>query len=77
MQGGADAQLSLMASTPDEGFELALALARRGVASTQPDRDVLQALRPGCATDADALIAASHVVAVYFRTVAEANGFWR
>lgn len=70
-------QLSLITDTPDEGFELALVLARRGVTSTQPDREVLQSLRPEYSTDADALIASSHVVAVHFRTIAEANDFWR
>jgi hypothetical protein len=34
-------------------------------------------LRSVYETDADALIAASHVVAVNFATVAAANGYWR
>lgn len=34
-------------------------------------------LRPGCATDADSLTMAGHVVAVEFATVAAANNYWR
>lgn len=71
------AQLSLLTATPEEGFAVALRLSRMGVTETQPDREVLHALRPGYAHDAEALIAASHVVAVHFQTVAAANGYWR
>jgi|SRR5690606_731951 len=70
-------QLSLITATPDEGFALALTLSRRGVTSTQTDRDVLHSLRPEYANDAEALIAASHVVAVHFQTIAAANDYWR
>lgn len=69
--------LSLITETPDEGFALAVTLSRRGVTTTQPDREVLHALRPEYASDAGALIASSHVIAVYFQTIAEANDFWR
>jgi hypothetical protein len=70
-------QLDLRTATPEEGFALALRLSRMGVTSTQPDREVLHALRPDYAHDAEALIAASHVVAVHFQTVAAANDYWR
>jgi hypothetical protein len=70
-------QLSLLTETPEEGFALALRLSRMGVTQTQTDRDVLQALRPGYAHNAEALIAVSHVVAVHFQTVAAANDYWR
>lgn len=43
----------------------------------QPDGEVRQMLRPGCATDADSLTMAGHVVAVEFATVAAANNYWR
>lgn len=69
--------LSLVTPTPDEGFALAVTLSRRGVTTTQPDREVLHELRPEYASDADALIASSHVIAVYFQTIAEANNYWR
>jgi hypothetical protein len=71
------AALSLITPTPEEGFALALRLSRLGVTETQPDREVLHQLRPGYAIDAESLIAASHVVAVHFQTVAAANDYWR
>lgn len=78
--GAAEAQqseLSLITSTPQEGFDLAVRLARMGVATTQPDREVLFQQRPEYAADAASLIAASHVVAVHFQTIAAANDYWR
>ena len=68
---------SLITETPQEGFELAITLSRRGVKYTQPDAAVLKDLRPEYANSADGLTAASHVVAVNFQTVAAANGYWR
>lgn len=74
----ADAWLTtLITETPQDGFELAIVLSRRGVKYTQPDVDTLKALRPDYANSADALMAASHVVAVNFQTIAAANGYWR
>ena len=77
---GADAAedgLSLMTDTPSEGFDLAVALARRAVVATQPNKDVLFDQRPEYSEDAEDLIAASHVVAVHFQTIAAANDYWR
>lgn len=71
------AELSLITDTPEEGMQVAIRLARLGVTETQPDREVLHSLRPGYASDADALIASSHVIAVHFQTVAAANDYWR
>ena len=68
---------TLITDTPQAGFELAITLSRRGVKYTQPDTDVLKSLRPEYANSADALTAASHVIAVNFQTVAAANGYWR
>ncbi len=68
---------SLITDTPQEGFELAITLSRRGVKYTQPDGEVLHKLRPVYANDADSLTAASQVVAINFQTVAAANGYWR
>ncbi|MFP5451041.1 MAG: hexameric tyrosine-coordinated heme protein [Thermoleophilia bacterium] len=68
---------TLITDSPQEGFELAITLSRRGVKYTQPDPEVLHKLRPEYATDADALTAASHVIAINFQTVAAANGYWR
>lgn len=68
---------SLKTDTPQEGFELAITLARRGVKYTQPDAEVLHRLRPEYATNADSLTMASQVVAIHFQTVAKANDYWR
>lgn len=68
---------TLITATPQEGFELAILLSRRGVKYTQPDAGVLKALRPEYANSADSLTAASHVIAVNFQTIAAANGYWR
>ena len=68
---------TLITATPQEGFELAITLSRRGVKYTQPDTAVLKELRPTYATDADSLTAASQVVAINFQTIAAANNYWR
>ncbi|EHS3657058.1 peroxidase [Escherichia coli] len=47
---------SLKTTTPQEGFELAVMLSRRGVKTTQPDTDVLKKLRPEYASSAESLI---------------------
>ncbi|HMV70558.1 MAG TPA: hexameric tyrosine-coordinated heme protein [Pseudomonadales bacterium] len=68
---------TLLTDTPQQGFELAITLSRRGVKYTQPDAEVLHKLRPVYANDADALTAASQVIATNFQTVAAANDYWR
>jgi len=70
-------ELSLITETPEEGFAVAVQLARKGVTTTQPNKDVLFMLRDVYSKDPDALIAASHVVAVHYQTVAAANNYWR
>lgn len=73
----AAAPLSLITATPEEGFQLAVKLARMGVKTTQPDKEVLFMLREVYSRDADALIACSQVIAIHFQTVAAANNYWR
>ena len=67
---------SLKTDTPQEGFELAITLARKGVAYTQPSAEVRDSLRSSYSTNADSLTAASQVVAIHFQTVAAANNYW-
>ena len=67
---------SLITVDPEAGFALAIKLARLAVKAAQPDIEVLRRLRPAYANDAASLIAASHVVAVHFQTIARANGWW-
>ena len=68
---------SLITKTPQEGFELAITLSRRGVKYTQPDMDTLKKLRPEYADSADGLTAASQVIAINFQTISAANNYWR
>ena len=68
---------SMMTATPQEGFALAITLSRRGVKYTQPDMETLKALRPEYSHSADALTAASQVIAINFQTVAAAKKYWR
>ena len=66
---------SLKTDTPQEGFELAITLARKGVAYTQPSAEVRDSLRSSYSTNADSLTAASQVVAIHYQTVAAANDY--
>ncbi len=68
---------TLITETPQQGFELAITLSRRGVKYTQPDVEVLHKLRPEYSNDADSLTAASQVIAINFQTIAAANNYWR
>jgi hypothetical protein len=69
--------MSLITETPQQGFDLAVKLARIGVKTTQPNKEVLFKLREIYANDADSLIACSQVIAIHFQTVAAANNYWR
>ena len=68
---------SLKTNTPQEGFELAIKLSQKGVEYTQPSEEIRKKLRPKYSKDADSLIAASHVIATNFQTVAAANNYWK
>ena len=67
---------TLITATPQEGYELAVKLARVAVKMTQPDAETRNRLRKVYEGDATALIASSAVVATHFQTVAQANNFW-
>ena len=68
---------TLITDTPQQGFDLAITLARRAVKTTQPDVEVLKTQRPIYAGNADSLIEVSGVAAAWFATVAAANDYWR
>lgn len=68
---------TLQTATPQEGFELAIKLARMGVKYTQPAADARDRLRPAYADDVNALIASSQVIAINYQTIAAANNYWR
>lgn len=68
---------SLVTESPQQGFDLAVSMARRAVKTTQPEIETLKELRPEYARDADSLIEVSGVVATWFGTIAAANDYWR
>lgn len=68
---------SLMTDTPQEGYYLAMKLARKAIGMIQPDGKIRETLRPSYSSNADSLTLASQVVAIHFQTVAAANNYWR
>ena len=68
---------TLLTPTPEEGYSLAIKLARTGVKMTQPDAAIRDRLRVAYAENADSLMGASQVIAINFQTVAAANGYWQ
>lgn len=67
---------TLLTDTPEEGYELAVKLARKAVGMTQPDAEIKK-LRPVYASNPDSLTLASQVVAIHFQTIAAANNYWK
>lgn len=68
---------TLITRTPEEGRALAMTIARHTIHNIQPDLDILKKGRKIYSVNPDSLIAASHVVATEFQTIAAANNFWR
>ena len=68
---------TLITKTPEEGRALAILLARHSVHAMQKELEVLVSGRAQYAHDPYGLIAASHVIAVEFATIAAANNYWR
>lgn len=68
---------SLQTDTPQQGFELAITLARKGVAYTQPSAEVREQLRDAYANNANSLTHASQVIATHYQTVTAANNYWK
>lgn len=68
---------TLITGTPEEGRELALAIARKTIGAIQTDEETRKKLRPAYAENPDSLTAAAQVVAIEFATIAAANDYWR
>ncbi len=68
---------SLKTSTPEEGRQLAVKLARLIMKSTQPDADERTRQRAIYSTDPAMLIALGQTVAIEFATIAAANEYWK
>jgi len=68
---------SLITETPAQGRELAIMMARKTIATIQPDADVRSRLRPDYGEDSTKLMQAGQIVAIEFQTIAAANDYWR
>jgi hypothetical protein len=68
---------TLIVGSPEEGRALAILLSRHSIHAMQKELEVLVSGRAQYAHDPYGLIAASHVVAVEFATIAAANNYWR
>ena len=68
---------SLITDTPQDGYELAITMSRKGVGYIQSDPEVKARLREVYANNADSLTFASQVIAINFQTVAAANDYWK
>ncbi len=68
---------SLLTTTPEEGRQLAVKMARLIIKMTQPDVDMRSKMRPAYAEDAGLLIAIGQTVATEFATIAAANNYWK
>ncbi len=77
MAGSADYVPSLITQTPLEGRELAVTLVRKTIGGIQRDAAAKQRVREKYEEDPALLMRAAELVAIEFRTIAEANDYWR
>lgn len=68
---------SLITATPLEGRVLAITIVRKTIGAIQKDADIKQAVRTKYEDDPQLLMYAAELVALEFRTIAEANNYWR
>lgn len=73
----ADYVPSLITATPLQGRQLAITLVRKTIGSIQKDGDAKQRVREKYEEDPMMLMRAAELVAIEFRTIAEANDYWR
>ena len=65
---------SLKTDTPQEGYELAIEMAKRGVTYMQPSLDTRKAAWSVYTEKGESLMFGSLVIAMHFQTIAKANG---
>ncbi len=68
---------SLITDTPLQGRQLAITLVRKTIGSIQKDGDAKRRVREKYEEDPVMLMRAAELVAIEFRTIAEANDYWR
>ncbi len=67
---------TLVTETPAQGRELAIMIARKTIATIQPDADIRSELRSDYDQDSAKLMQAGQIVAIEFQTIAAANNYW-
>ena len=67
---------SLKTDTPQEGYELAIEMAKKGVTYMQPSLDTRKAAWSVYTERGESLMFGSFVIATHFQTIAEANHYW-
>lgn len=68
---------SLITDTPLQGRMLAITMVRKTIGAIQQDGDIKKAVRKEYQDDAALLMRAAELVAFEFKTIAEANNYWR
>jgi hypothetical protein len=68
---------SLETGSPQEGIELAVKLSRLGMMLSQWSSDMRKESRAAQKYSRAQCIAAAHVIALNFQTIAAANDWWR
>ncbi len=68
---------SLITDTPLAGRMLAITIVRKTIGAIQQDGDIKKAVREEYQNDAALLMRAAELVAFEFKTIAEANNYWR
>lgn len=67
---------SLKTDTPQEGYELAIEMAKKGVTYMQPSLDTRKAAWSVYTERGESLMFGSLVIATHFQTIAKANHYW-
>lgn len=70
-------EIYVSTSTPQEGRELAIKMARKSIAAIQTDAEKRKKLRANYAEDTAQLISSAQVIATEFQTIAQANNYWK
>lgn len=68
---------SLLTTTPQEGKELAIKLARKSITAIQTGPEMRKTLRANYSQDTAQLIASAHVITAEFQTIAMAYNYWK
>lgn len=73
----ADYMPSLITATPLEGRQLAIKIVRKTIGTIQKDGEAKHRVRKMYAEDPMMLMRAAELVSMEFKTIAEANNYWK